>query len=269
MDYTKKHRENTYSLLMERWGFKAPKNKEISHLCAMLVTEKTTGKVGHPINHTLLEGGAVTHYDVEFDDVIIEGMPVAALDVEVQEEHMHGRREDYAHDEEKPRTQYTEVVYEEEEEGGFITFSDGYKFKEVSKSFAASNWDKVEVYGIDISSESESLIDSVDDLNQPWDAFGIEAGGSLEEIEVEDLEGADDAEDAGQQPSDKMSAGDFKTKSMDQAKMGSESGMDPKENAIISQLVDILKVAAKEGNITSGNINTLLNKLADEAKKIS
>ena len=69
--------------------------------------------------------------------------------------------------------------------------------------------------------------------------------------------------------SDKMSAGDFKTKSMDQAKMGSESGMDPKENAIISQLVDILKVAAKEGNITSGNINTLLNKVADEAKKIS
>ena len=116
MDYTKKHRENTYSLLMERWGFKAPKNKEISHLCAMLVTEKTTGKVGHPINHTLLEGGAVTHYDVEFDDVIVEGMPVGALDVEVQEEHQHGRREDYAHDEEKPRAQYAEVVSEEEEE---------------------------------------------------------------------------------------------------------------------------------------------------------
>tara|TARA_R110000787_G_scaffold219363_2_gene328094 strand:- start:196 stop:459 length:264 start_codon:yes stop_codon:yes gene_type:complete len=61
-----------------------------------------------------------------------------------------------------------------EEEGRFITFSDGYKFKEVSKSYAASNWDKVEVYGIDISSESESLIGGVDDLNQPWDAFGIE-----------------------------------------------------------------------------------------------
>jgi len=45
--------------------------------------------------------------------------------------------------------------------------------------------------------------------------------------------------------------------------------MDPKENAIISQLIDILKVAAKEGNIASGNINTLLNKVADEAKKIS
>jgi hypothetical protein len=265
MDYTKKHRENTYSLLMERWGFKAPKNKEISHLCAMLVTEKATGKIGHPINHTLLEGGSVTHYDVEFDDVIIEGMPVGALDVEVQEEHMHGRREDYAHDEDKPRTQYAEVVSEEEEGGGFITFSDGYKFKEVSKSFAASNWDKVEVYGIDISSESESLIDSVDDLNQPWDAFGIEAGGSLEEIEVV----SEEEEEMPEQPSDKMSAGDFKTKSIDQAKMGSESGMDPKENAIISQLVDILKVAAKEGNIATGNISALLNKAAAEAKKIS
>ena len=83
--------------------------------------------------------------------------------------------------------------------------------------------------------------------------------------EAEDLEGAEDAE----QPSDKMSAGDFKTKSIEQAKMGSETGMDPKENAIISQLVDILKAAAKEGNIATGNINTLLNKVAAEAKKIS
>ena len=69
--------------------------------------------------------------------------------------------------------------------------------------------------------------------------------------------------------SDKMSAGDFKTKSIEQAKMGSETGMDPKENAIISQLVDIPKTAAKEGNIATGNINTLLNKAAEEAKKIS
>ena len=116
MDYTKDHKSKVSSLLMERWGFKTPKNKEISHLCAMLVTEKATGKIGHPINHTLLEGGDVTHYDVEFDDVIIEGMPVGALDVEVQEEHQHGRREDYAHDEEKPRAQYAEVVSEEEEQ---------------------------------------------------------------------------------------------------------------------------------------------------------
>ena len=87
----------------------------------------------------------------------------------------------------------------------------------------------------------------------------------IQEIEVEDLEGAGDAE----QTSDKMSRGDFKTKSIEQAKIGSETGMDPKENAIISQLIDILKAAAKEGNITSGNIKALLDKVAAEAKKIS
>jgi len=109
MSYKNWRNQEVNDRLMESWGLKAPKseilseNKEISHLCAMLVTEKATGKVGHPINHTLLEGGDVTHYDVEFDDVIVEGMPVEALDVEVQEEHMHGRREDYPHDEEKPR----------------------------------------------------------------------------------------------------------------------------------------------------------------------
>jgi len=70
---------------------------------------------------------------------------------------------------------------EEGDEGNFITFSDGYKFKEVSKSYAASNWDKVDIYGIDLSTESEALIQSMDDLNGPWDAFGVEAGGSLEE----------------------------------------------------------------------------------------
>jgi hypothetical protein len=105
------------SLLMEKWGYGSPKN-EISHLCAMLVTEKTTGKVGHPINHTLLEGGAVTHYDVEFDDVIVEGMPVSALEVEIQEEHHHsaGRR-DYDHDEGKPRTKYDEGANDDEGKG--------------------------------------------------------------------------------------------------------------------------------------------------------
>ena len=73
------------------------------------MTETATGKTGHPINHTLLEDGTVTHYDVEFDDVIMEGMPVEALTVEVQKEHMHsGRKEDAVHDEKKPREKYME-----------------------------------------------------------------------------------------------------------------------------------------------------------------
>ena len=110
MSYKKWRNGEINERLMESWGYKAPKsevineNEEISHLCAMLVTEKSSGKVGHPINHTLLEDGTVTHYDVEFDDVIVEGMPVESLDVDVQQEHMHtGRREDKDHDEEKPR----------------------------------------------------------------------------------------------------------------------------------------------------------------------
>ena len=104
-----------FGRLMEGFGYKAPAQEEITHLCAMLVTETATGKTGHPINHTLLEDGTVTHYDVEFDDIIVEGIPTEALDVEVQEEHMHGRREDYPHDEDKPRKQYTEAAHEEEE----------------------------------------------------------------------------------------------------------------------------------------------------------
>ena len=68
-------RKELNTLLMEAWGYKKPTNEGIEHLCAMKVTEKATGRVGHPINHTLLEDGTVTHYDVEFDDVIVEGMP--------------------------------------------------------------------------------------------------------------------------------------------------------------------------------------------------
>ena len=97
-----------FGRLMESFGYKAPKSEEISHLCATLVTEKKTGRIGHPINHTLLEDGTVTHYDVEFDDVIVEGMPVDILEVEVQQEHMHSEdREDYEHGD-KPRKKYME-----------------------------------------------------------------------------------------------------------------------------------------------------------------
>ena len=100
--------EALFGRLMESFGYQTPKSEGISHLCATLVTEKKSGRVGHPINHTLLEDGTVTHYDVEFDDVIIEGMPVEKLDVEVQQEHMHAEdREDYEHGD-KPRKKFME-----------------------------------------------------------------------------------------------------------------------------------------------------------------
>ena len=145
MSYKNWRNQEVNDRLMESWGYKAPKteilseNKEISHLCAMLVTEKATGKVGHPINHTLLEGGNVTHYDVEFDDVIVEGMPVESLDVEVQEEHQHGRREDYPHDEEKPRVSNEAHCgrredEEELEEGGLAGRKDDPRQKDVARA---------------------------------------------------------------------------------------------------------------------------------------
>jgi len=106
-------RKELNTLLMEAWGYKKPTNEGIEHLCAMKVTEKATGRVGHPINHTLLENGTVTHYDVEFDDVIIEGMPVEILNVVTEGSHSHSaKRDDYDHDDKKPRKKYME---EEEE----------------------------------------------------------------------------------------------------------------------------------------------------------
>jgi len=108
MNHNEWKNQAIFGRLMESFGYKTPKSEEISHLCATLVTEKKTGRVGHPINHTLLEDGTVTHYDVEFDDIIIEGVPVSVLEVEVQQEHMHSEdREDYEHGD-KPRKKYME-----------------------------------------------------------------------------------------------------------------------------------------------------------------
>ena len=152
MSYKKWRNGEINERLMGSWGYKAPKsevineNKEISHLCAMLVTEKSSGKVGHPINHTLLEDGTVTHYDVEFDDVIVEGMPVDSLNVEVQQEHKHtGRRKDKdIRDEGKPREKYME---EEEvmEEGKMGDLVDKYGKTSIMAliAFLAANPDLV------------------------------------------------------------------------------------------------------------------------------
>ena len=102
-------RKELNTLLMEAWGYKKPTNEGIEHLCAMKVTEKATGRVGHPINHTLLENGTVTHYDVEFDDVIIEGMPVEILNVVTEGSHSHSaKRDDYKHKKGLPRKKYME-----------------------------------------------------------------------------------------------------------------------------------------------------------------
>ena len=81
--------------------------KSVFHACAAHVALKESGEEGTPINHTLLEDGSVTHYIVEFEDRIVEGIPADALNVLQQEAHKHGyKRDDHEHDEEKPRMKY-------------------------------------------------------------------------------------------------------------------------------------------------------------------
>ena len=71
-------------------------------MCALHVTHKASGKEGHPIKHTLSESGEISHYTVEFDDVIVENIAVENLDILVQEEHTHKRDDEKEHDKNKP-----------------------------------------------------------------------------------------------------------------------------------------------------------------------
>ena len=93
--------------LNKKWGFKFNPNalnesKEITHMCALHVTHKASGKEGHPIKHTLSESGEISHYTVEFDDVIVENIAVENLNILVQEEHTHKRDDEKEHDKKKP-----------------------------------------------------------------------------------------------------------------------------------------------------------------------
>ena len=60
-------------------------------MCALKVTHKESGQVGHPIRHTLTESGDISHYTVEFNHAIVENIAVENLDIMVQEEHSHKR----------------------------------------------------------------------------------------------------------------------------------------------------------------------------------
>jgi len=100
-----------FDLLSQRWGFSKnviTEGKEITHMCALKVTHKESGQVGHPIQHTLTESGEITHYTVEFDEVIVENIAVENLDIVVQETHRHKR------DDKKPHNEEKEIVDEKE-----------------------------------------------------------------------------------------------------------------------------------------------------------
>lgn len=69
--------------------------KKKKHDCASKVKSEEYG-IGYciPEQHTMLEDGTVTHYDVEFDEYVVENVPVSEL--EIIEESMH---EHYDNDE--------------------------------------------------------------------------------------------------------------------------------------------------------------------------
>ena len=94
-------------LLMKKFGI-LKEEKEITHMCALKVTHKQSGQVGHPIRHTLSESGGISHYTVEFDKVIVENIAVENLDIVEEAEHSHKRDDEKKHDDKKP------VVSEEE-----------------------------------------------------------------------------------------------------------------------------------------------------------
>jgi len=105
---TKKWKNKELSgILSKKFGFKMNlgalnESKEITHMCALHVTHKKSGKEGHPISHTLTENGDISHYTVEFEDVIVENIAVGDLKILVQEEHSHKRDDKKDHDKKKP-----------------------------------------------------------------------------------------------------------------------------------------------------------------------
>jgi hypothetical protein len=97
--------------LLKRFGI-LKESKEITHMCALKVTHKESGQVGHPIRHTLSESGHISHYTVEFKNVIVENIAVENLDIIQQESHSHKRDDDKDHDESKPVVEEEELTEE-------------------------------------------------------------------------------------------------------------------------------------------------------------
>ena len=119
-------------LLMKKFGI-LNENKEITHMCALKVTHKKTGQKGHPIKHTLNESGQISHYTVEFKNVIVENIAVENLDIVVQEMHTHKRDDEKEHDKDKKIVKEEEL--EESEKPDFPDVDgDGDKSEPISKA---------------------------------------------------------------------------------------------------------------------------------------
>ena len=129
--------------LLKKFGI-LKEEKEITHMCALEVTHKSTGMTGHPIRHTLSESGDISHYTVEFDEVIVENIAVENLDIVQQESHSHKRDDEKPHNKEKP------IVKEEElEEEAMPDFPDVDGDKDRDEPITKAQQDKKEKEGGD------------------------------------------------------------------------------------------------------------------------
>ena len=162
-----------FTLLSGKWGFGknvVTEGKQITHMCALKVTHKGTGQVGHPIKHTLTESGDISHYTVEFASVIVENIAVENLDIMVQEEHSHKRDDEKPHDEDK------KVVKEEDlEEAAKPDFLDldGDGDKEEPMKDAAKD-KKLEEGGMkDLHSEIEEMLNDGKSVEEIVAALGV------------------------------------------------------------------------------------------------
>ena len=86
---------------------KDDKKKKKKHDCASKVKSEEYG-IGHcvPEQHTMLEDGTVTHYDVLFDHGLVENVPVSELEILQESMHEH-------YDNEEKNAQIDEADYPE------------------------------------------------------------------------------------------------------------------------------------------------------------
>ena len=75
------------------------KSEKNEHNCAKKVCHEKYG-IGNciPEQHTILEDGTVSHYDVEFEEYIVENCPVEDLEILVTEMHSHSAKKKVAED---------------------------------------------------------------------------------------------------------------------------------------------------------------------------
>jgi len=86
-----------FGLTTESKNAPSKENGGIAHDCASHVHHATYGEgFCIPEQHTIVETasgeGYVTHYDVEFDDCIVENVPVEELDIITESNHGHARK---------------------------------------------------------------------------------------------------------------------------------------------------------------------------------